>query len=256
MSAGSLARRVGNEFYKLAFPIYRPLYSAFKNRADRAERALLRQQVRSGGVVVDAGANIGIYSRFLSACVGSKGLVHSFEPERTNFSRLQVALCHVDNVRLNQLAVSDRTGESTLYISETLNVDHRTYPTADEPRSRVTIRSIRLDDYFPAGQRVDLIKMDIQGFELHALRGAERVLADNPGISLLLEFWPYGLKCAGASGAELLHFLRSNRFQCFRITNRLLVPCFVPRVNPDDPADYFNLFAQRRGSLTPTGAVI
>ena len=63
---------------------------------------------------------------------------------------------------------------------------------------------IALDDYFKPGERVDLIKMDIQGYELHALRGANRVLADNPDIKLLLEFWPYGLKQAGANWVELI----------------------------------------------------
>ena len=72
-----------------------------------------------------------------------------------------------------------------------------TYLPEGDSRHRCQIEMIALDDYFKPGQRVDLIKMDIQGYELHALRGASRVLADNPGIKLLLEFWPYGLKQAG-----------------------------------------------------------
>ena len=73
-------------------------------------------------------------------------------------------------VRLNQLALSDRTGESVLYTSDNLNVDHRAYQTAGEPRKSVAIHSVRLDDYCMPEERVDFIKMDIQGFELHALR--------------------------------------------------------------------------------------
>jgi FkbM family methyltransferase len=253
---GNLARRVGNELYKFAFPVYRPLYSAFKTYADRAERDLLQQRVTSGSVVVDAGANIGIYSKFLAHCVGHQGVIHSFEPDATNFVRLHSALGHASNVRLNQCALSDRTGQSTLYVSDTLNVDHRVYPTQGDPRDSVAIRSVRLDDYFRPGERVDLIKMDIQGFELHALRGAERVLADNPAIKLLLEFWPYGLKCAGSSGEELLRFLRNNRFRCFRLTNGLLVPCPETAANPDDPADYVNLFARRPGRSTTSRVAI
>jgi FkbM family methyltransferase len=242
--ANSLTRRIGNGLYRLAFPIYRPLYGAFKTYADRAERTVLARYLSPGCVVVDGGANIGIYSRFLAKCVGPSGGVHSFEPSPDNFARLSVASAKFPNVRLNQLALSDKTGESALYISDDLNVDHRAYETDGEPRRIVAIRSIRLDDYFKPGERVDFIKLDIQGFELHALRGGDRTLADNPAIRLLLEFWPYGLKCAGASGEDLLGFLREKGFHCFTVTNGGLSPCPKPWGNPDDPADYFNLFAQ------------
>jgi FkbM family methyltransferase len=242
--AANFVRRLGNEIYKVGFPIYRPLYSVFKAYADRAERQLLSTHLKAGDVTVDAGANIGVYTRFLSRCVGSQGTVHSFEPDVTNFERLHAALCDTSNVLLNQLALSDQTGESVLYISDNLNVDHRAYQTEGEPRRRVAIHSVRLDDYFKPGERVDFIKMDIQGFELHALRGADRVLADNPTIRLLLEFWPYGLKRAGVSGEDLIEFLRDKGFRCFTVTNGSLSPCPKPCGNPDDPADYFNLFAQ------------
>ncbi len=108
--------------------------------------------------------------------------------------------------------MSDETGESTLYISDNLNVDHRAYPTTGDSRRTVTIRATTLDDYFKPGERVDLIKMDIQGFELHALRGAARVLDDNPEVALLLEFWPYGLKQAGGVGRGTCLVLRRPTF--------------------------------------------
>jgi FkbM family methyltransferase len=61
------------------------------------------------------------------------------------------------------------------------------------------IEMIALDDYFKPGERVDLSKMDIHGYELHALRGADRILEDSPDIKLLIEFWPDGLKQAGVN---------------------------------------------------------
>lgn len=56
--------------------------------------------------------------------------------------RLHPALCGTSNVRLNQLALSDQTGES-VYISDNLNVDSRAYQTAGEPRISVAIHSVR-----------------------------------------------------------------------------------------------------------------
>jgi hypothetical protein len=65
-------------------------------------------------------------------------------------------------VRVSQAAVGEHTGKSTLYVSDELNVDHRTYITKDDPPDAVPIDIVALDDYFKSGQRVDLIRMDIR----------------------------------------------------------------------------------------------
>jgi FkbM family methyltransferase len=244
MSAASILRSVGNKVYEHAFPTYRLFYRAFKAYTDRAERQLLRRILFAGAVVVDAGANIGIYSRFLSNSVGSAGMVHSFEPDRQNFARLRTEVARLPNVRANQLALSDRTGDSLLYVSEELNVDHRAYPTKGETRRTLSIRSTTLDDYFKSGERVDFIKMDVQGYELHALRGAERVLQENPDIKLLLEFWPYGLERAGEPWQELIEMLRGLSMDLMVVTTKGVMP-FDARNVRSDAAWYVNLFASR-----------
>jgi hypothetical protein len=101
---------------------------------------------------------------------------------------------------------------------------------------------IALDDYFKTGERVDLIKMDIQGYELHALRGASRVLADNPTIKLLFEFWPYGLKQAGSNWAELIGVLKENGKLVQQVSSEGLTG-FDPRSANESEAWYINLFA-------------
>lgn len=245
MSSVSIGRRLGNGLYKIAFPVYRPLYSVFKAYADKAERKLLAQHLSEGAIAVDAGANIGIYSRYLSRLVGGSGKVHSFEPSPDNFTHLSAAVCKLPNVYAHQLALSDKTEEKLLYISEDLNVDHRAYPTEGENRRTITIRATALDDYFERGARVDLLKADIQGFELHALHGAKRLLDDNPGIKLLLEFWPYGLRKAGSSAEGLLAFLHENKFNVFSLRDDKLVNFVYARTTDDDASSYHNLFAQR-----------
>lgn len=240
----NVARRLGNKFYQIAFPLYRPLYSVFKAYADRGERRLLRCNVSQGDVVVDAGANIGVYSRFLSQCVGPSGMVHSFEPSPDNFARLRAAVATLPNVRTNQLAVSDRTGEQLLYFSSDLNVDHRTYPTEGELRRTLRIQATALDDYFKPGERVDLIKMDIQGYELRALKGAARVMAENDSIKLLLEFWPYGLKQAGDSWHTLIDYLSDRGMQIQQICRSELTS-FSPASLSEAPRWYANLFTAR-----------
>lgn len=235
-------RGLGNRVYDRAFPIYVLCYRAFKAYADRAERKLLRTILSPGDVAVDAGANIGIYTRFLSLCVGPTGCVHSFEPSPENFRRLQAATRKLPNVRLSQAAVGESSRRSRLYISDKLNVDHRAYVPEGESRHTVPIEMIALDDYFKPGERVDLIKMDIQGYELHALRGANRVLADNPGIKLLFEFWPYGLKQAGASWVELIEALKQKRKLIQHVSGKGLTAFDFESINESE-AWYVNLFA-------------
>jgi FkbM family methyltransferase len=244
MSAVSVLRRAGNKVYKHAFPIYRPLYAAYKAYADRAERELLRQVLSPGAVVVDAGANIGIYSQFLSRCVGTTGVVHSFEPSPENFERLRSATRRLSNVRLSQSALGERSGNSELYLSDKLNVDHRAYMAGGDSRRTIPIEMVALDDYFKPGERVDLIKIDIQGYELHALQGATRVLADNPDIKVLLEFWPYGLKQAGANWIDMITVLEGRGMVIQQVSAGNLIPFHSESAS--ESADwYVNLFASR-----------
>jgi len=205
----------------------------------------LKTILSAGDVVVDAGANIGIYSEFLARRVGPTGLVNSFEPSPENFERLQCATRKLSNVRVCHAAVGERSGRSTLYLSDKLNVDHRTYMTEGDSRSGVPIDIVALDDYFKPGQRVDLIKMDIQGYELHALRGANRVLKDNSTAKLLLELWPYGLKKAGANWLELIEALQGKNMAIYRVTKRGLVPFQSDSVS-ESPEWYVNLFASSK----------
>lgn len=243
--SSSLLRSVGNIVYKHAFPIYHVFYRGFKAYTERGERQLLRKVLFPGAVVADVGANIGIYSEFLSRCVGPAGMVHSFEPSPDNFRRLRTATRKLSNVLLSQAAVGEHSGESKLYISEKLNVDHRTYIADGDSRHTAPIEMIALDDYFKPGERVDLIKMDIQGYELHALRGAKRVLEENTGINLLLELWPSGLKQARGSWEELVQMLKGLSMNLCLVARYGLIP-FDTREVRSDVFWYVNLYASRR----------
>jgi FkbM family methyltransferase len=245
---GSLLNKLGNQLFARCFPVYRPAYSLFKTLTDRAERKLLREHVKPGMTVVDAGANIGVYSAFLSALVGPGGKVHSFEPSAANFVRLAAYTEKAGNIVCNQMAVGSVTQEMFLYVSRALNVDHRMYPTPDEARQGVAIPCVALDDYFAEGSRVHFIKMDIQGYELAALRGAERIIQENPGLQLLVEFWPYGLKASGAEPTALPHFLTGRGFHVAKVdAGGSLIP--LGRADFEiDEGIFCNLFAALGGS--------
>lgn len=204
---------LGNRLFVDAYPLYRLLYRVYKGISDREERTYLRDAVRSGMTVVDIGAGIGTYTRLLSRLVGTGGSVYAFEPSPINYARLETSSAGLENVSTIQAAVGDRTGTAGLYLSDLANVDHRTYDSK-EGRRRIDISVVRLDDYFPPGQRIDFIKIDVQGYELSVLRGAQRVFRENPGVRLLMEFWPHGLAQAGVQSDELLMHLVALGMSC------------------------------------------
>jgi FkbM family methyltransferase len=244
MRGASVFRQIGNKAYKYAFPAYRFAYRSYKANADRAERELLQKILFAGAVAVDAGANIGIYSEFLSRCVGPMGAVHSFEPSPDNFVRLRQATRKLPNVWPSAAVVGERSGETMLYVSDKLNVDHRAYATEGDERRALQVRMVALDDYFKSGERVDLLKLDIQGYELHALQGAKRIINENQEIKLLLEFWPYGLKHAGTNWGELIEMLGGFAMNIMLVRANGLIPFEARNVRTD--ADwYVNLFASR-----------
>lgn len=239
--------RLANKLYEYCYPAYYPLYAVWKALSDRRERALLRRLIRPGMTVVDVGANIGIYTRFFSGLAAASGRVHAFEPAPSNYKRLQENAEHFANVSLNQAAVGDRSGTIRLFVSDELNVDHRTFDSGDG-RSGIDVPVVSLDEYFTAGQRVDLIKIDVQGYELSVLQGAKRVLAENHDIKVLMEFWPYGLAKAAVAPARVIELINSLGFE-IRTTSDPNGDLFDGAgLDPNNIDHYCNLIVTKRSS--------
>src|SRR5215467_4237181 len=206
-----LLYRLANRLYKTSPRAYRLLYRAYKRRTDGEEQALIRAFLKPGMNVIDIGANIGEYSLLLADLVGPGGRVIAVEPEPENFALLSKAVKHLTRVQVIQAAASEIRGKLNLFLSEKLNVDHRTYDDG-EGRHGLEVDAIALDDHVPVGFRIDFIKIDIQGAELSALKGAERILCDNHDIKILFEYWPFGLRRAGHEPSELISYLQSLGF--------------------------------------------
>ena len=230
-----------NKLFKYCFPLYRLLYRLYRKIIDRHERILLKGIIQPGMTVVDVGANIGIYSAFFAKIVGNTGKVYAFEPSPHNFNLLQKYNKN-KNLTLIQAAVGDTTGKITLYVSDKLNVDHRTYESG-ENREKIEIASYRLDDYLKS-EKIDFIKMDIQGFEYQALLGMKNILQNNPDIKILMEFWPYGLAKAQSSTEELLDFLHKLGFRTELIEGNSRKEC-PPFSERKDFSYYASLLAFR-----------
>ncbi|HAJ80204.1 MAG TPA: FkbM family methyltransferase [Fibrobacteres bacterium] len=196
--------RMADKLYNYAFPLYYPMYVFYKNIHDFNEMEIIRHHVKSGFTVIDIGANIGVITRLLAGLVGQTGHVHAFEPDLRNFAHLS-RLTGLPNVKTNNAAIGDKDGTIDLYVSEDMNVDHRTYPV-DEKRERTSVECFAVDSYIK-DKPVDFIKMDIQGYEYKALCGMRKTVSAGSCKAILMELWPYGLEKAGSTVSQVMDLL-------------------------------------------------
>jgi FkbM family methyltransferase len=172
-----------------------------------------------GLIVLDVGANIGLYSAVAARHVGESGRVIAVEPDETNcrFIERTRSINTFSNLQVVQAAAGDRDGSGTLYLNPVNLADHRIHDSAGTrpgvPVRLVTIDTLVSDLYLP---RVDLIKIDTQGAEAKVLRGMTRTLA-TPGITIILEFWPWGIRSAGDDPASVLELVRAAGFAIHEI---------------------------------------
>ena len=180
--------RLANRLYRRWPSLYLRLYEIYKRASDRVEMRTIRAVVRPGMTCLDVGANVGVYTALLARLVGPEGRVFAFEPSPENHALLS-RRGFGPSVETIQAAAGAANGEVMLHQSSTMNVDHRTYLTG-EPRVQIRVSLVRLDQAV-RGAEVDFVKMDIQGYELHALQGMTGILfrpssaGRHPGILAL-----------------------------------------------------------------------
>lgn len=144
------------------------------------ELAYLRNLVSQGMVVVDAGANCGIYTVAAARLVGPSGRVLSFEPGLEAYSILKknIEINHFRNVRAYRVALCDQDGQARLYhdkqgpVSFTLGSPKDTHAKYEDITTRNLTSVLREEGV----SQVGLIKLDVEGAEELVLRGVESVL--------------------------------------------------------------------------------
>lgn len=170
------------------FGIYEPL-----------ETKLVKNEIKNGDTVVDIGAFIGYYTLIFAKLVGDKGKVFAFEPDLNSFNLLEknITLNKYKNVVLEQKAVSNKN------------------------EKKLEIENICLDEYFKTyGEKIDFIKIDIEGAEKLALDGMSLLLHRNTNIKLMIEFHPTELKKFSIEPAEYLKSINDYGFKIYRINNK------------------------------------
>jgi len=174
------------------------------------ETQLVMERLTANSTFLDMGANIGYYTAIAASIIGTEGSIYAFEPDPANFQLLQrnLAINNLRHVNAVEAAVSDKDSEGVLYLNEGNFGDHQIYDNGEGRASR-SIRLINPSNYLQDKvSRIDLVKIDTQGAEYQILNGLMPLLRKQAAMpSLIIEFWPYGLRKAGASAEALLDLL-------------------------------------------------
>ncbi len=191
--------------------------------------------VKPGMTILDIGAHVGYYARRCGRLTGADGLVVAFEPHPRTFNVLMANVAPLGNVRTAQLAVADQEGTAELYdylimsASGSLHYDealrdlqkaHTTKGDVaprlaqDLPVEKFTVRTTTVDTLLDelGVESVDVVKMDIEGAEMSALRGMQATINRSPDLALIMEYNPAALSASGEDPIQAVATVKAMGF--------------------------------------------
>lgn len=161
----------------------------------------LIDHVKPSETVIEVGANIGYYTTLLASIVGKDGKIYSYEANKQVFDlavlSLRMNALERKGVFIKNLAVSDRAGTIDLVCAThedlvlggvNLGGTHLKFPLEKTDEKIVSVQSVTLDEDLPDVKNVDWLRMDIEGSEVLALRGAKRIIESSPNLKIVMEW--------------------------------------------------------------------
>lgn len=153
------------------------------------EQAFFWSFLRPGDIVLDIGAHCGIYAKIADVLVRPSGRVHAFEPnpEIAVFLRANTSGTAIVT---ETVAILDRSGSATLSKGGRAETALSSIAYALPQRPESLVRTCTIDAYLAEQQieAVALVKLDVEGSELAAIRGARKALGAKSVLALMLEF--------------------------------------------------------------------
>lgn len=175
-------KKINGVLFKFDFKDYSSLEKiAYYGMYEMGVVKMLKTFLRNGDTFIDVGANIGYITAIGAGLVGKKGWIYSFEPVPEYFSKLRnlAELNSEYNIVVNQFALSDRTGQEKIYLSNYSNIGSNTILSGlidkEKIRDTILIQTRRLDEYIEKEniKNIKVIKIDTEGFEYPVLLGLE-----------------------------------------------------------------------------------
>ena len=189
--------------------------------------SLLKRIIKPGDIIIEPGANIGYITAILSSLVGNNGKVFSLEPSRICFKKIINYLTKPTIILMN-IAIADIDGE--LYFTDKERVITRGFSTFSKFTSKqdtdneYLIPTIKVDTLISRYnlKHIKLLKLDVEGSELIALRGASQALMNNLIDYILVE--TSFISSIISTQEEINKLLISCGYSCYLMGNTKLIP--------------------------------
>ncbi len=191
------------------------------------EIRIFKQLFRSDMTFIDVGANVGLFSALALSTNEFSGKVICMEPHGESRQYLELTLAinkkmlSSDSLILSAKAASDFDGEAVLFKNPQNKGDNRLYSDAlladSEKISVTTIDKLCADNNI---DKVQFLKIDVQGAEGKAIAGASNILSNSEDCIILSELWPYGLSQYGSSIYDYLGLLKELGFSLFKLEKK------------------------------------
>lgn len=154
----------------------------FTGEYEKETKDFLNAEVKAGMIVLEAGANTGTETLLLSKLVGTKGKVYAFEPVPFIFNKLDknISVNGLQNVVHEQLAIGESEQEISFFVADenytNQGLSSKKAGVHSKLQKKITVNQVTIDNYLErmGVERLDFIKMDIQGAEFDLLKGAEK----------------------------------------------------------------------------------
>ena len=171
---------------------------------------LVNELIKPGMVVADIGANFGYYTLQFGRLVGKSGYVYAFEPvDRYRIRLLEhLKMNNIINVEVINKALSNKQGKAQISVGECSGTFHWCSQQRAEEVQEVLITTLDIFVEENKIQKLDFLKVDLDGHEPMFLEGAQNTLTKLKPI-VLIEFCQYSLYAAGYQGWELADQLES-----------------------------------------------
>ena len=205
---------------------------------DTRASVFVREHLKPGQCFVDVGAHFGYFTLLASRIVGDAGKVIAVEPTPSSYALLvaNIERNNLANVCALPFAADEKAGTLSLTdfgpIYSTLNTSDDVRGDVPEhiERKHFDARAVRLDDEIGA-QVVHMVKIDVEGHEIEALRGMQQALTRDRPIVLI--------ECGGKSGdrerdrvREIFAFMAERGYGANESDGRTLTPISVATKNP------------------------
>lgn len=182
---------------------------------------IMQSILKPGDTFVDVGANIGLMTLRAANLVGGEGKVYAFEPNpKTNeILRENIQKNNLFNVQVESFALGSEIKEAIIYDRWDANRGAASLIKPEFETTSTSIMQTTFDDYFKNINQVNLIKIDVEGFELEVLNGAMQTLTNPEAPMLIIECSSTRENTFGDSVKPLFDFITSLKdYKVFKLS--------------------------------------